>query len=227
MTDRSAEQVETLPLFPLASVALFPRVRILLHVFEPRYRQMIAIARCGTSRIGMVTAVPDQIDAMAADPAIFPIGCAGQITSCKQRTDGTYDVVLMGACRFRIERELGRAQGQLFRTAQVAILADDESEVNTREVALLRARVHQCYSKLLSRLAPSALEDFHSRGLASIPDEVYANTISLSLNLDSVEKQSLLEASSTMIRLERLLAVLAFKLADPQTRSFSNPTVLQ
>lgn len=227
MTDQGAERVEFLPIFPLDSVVLFPRVRVPLYIFEPRYRQMTEAALGGSGRIGMVTVVPEQVDLIGHDPELFPIGCAGQIKSSKKRGDGTYDILLEGVFRFRIEREIDRPEGQLYREAQVAILPDDESEPTGPEIQQLRTQVHQRYDRLLERIAPEHLEHFRSMGFDTMPHAVYANTISVSLSIDTVEKQSLLESSSTLVRLERLLAVLEFKLAEPLSRGPSNPASIQ
>jgi Lon protease-like protein len=227
MTDRDAERVEFLPIFPLASVVLFPQVRVPLYIFEPRYRQMTEAALGASGRIGMVTVVPEQVELIGHDPEIFPIGCAGQIESSRKREDGTFDILLEGVFRFRIERELERPEGQLYREAQVAVLRDDEPESTGHEIERLRTEVHQRYGALLERIAPQHVEHFRSMGFDLMPHAVYANTISVSLNIDAVEKQSLLESSSTLIRLERLLTVLEFELAEPLTRGPSNPVSVQ
>jgi Lon protease-like protein len=225
--DPEALRSEILPLFPLASVVLFPELQVPLFIFEPRYRQMVEAALAGDRLIGMVTAVPQQLDQMPGDPEVFPIGCAGRIESCNQRDDGTYNIVLAGIARFRLERELDRPEGQLFRRAQTTFLIDDTTESDAGVARQLRARVHERYGELLARTAPQYLQQLQSPTLAEISDEIYANTISLSLDIDSIEKQSLLEAPSTTIRLERLLAVLDFKLANPLPSGPANPTSIQ
>ena len=226
-SDRDNELIEILPLFPLANVVLFPQLRVPLYIFEPRYRQMIEAALAGNARIGMVTVVPDQLDNMAGDPEIFPVGCAGQIESCSQRGDGTYDIALAGVARFRIENELERLEDQLFRRANTTILIDDTTDSDVNEIDGLRARVHERYGRLIARMAPQYLEQLESHDFSEISDTVYANTISVSLDIDSIEKQSLLEAPSTVIRLERLLAVLDFKLADPLSSGPGSPASIQ
>lgn len=227
MTDAGAERIEFLPIFPLASVVLFPRIRVPLYIFEPRYRQLTEAALRGSGRIGMVTVIPDQVDSIGGDPEIFPIGCAGQIESSKKRGDGTYDILLEGDSRFRVEREIERPQGQLYREAQVALLPDEDSTPLGHEIERLRNDVHEQYGRLLERIAPEHLEHFRSLGFDAMPHANYANTISASLDIDAVEKQSLLESASTRIRLERLHVVLEFKLAEPVSRGPSSPASIQ
>ncbi len=70
-----------LPLFPLPNVVLFPGVGLPLHIFEPRYRAMVADALEGERRIGMVLLQPGWEPAYQARPRIYPIGCSGVIAS--------------------------------------------------------------------------------------------------------------------------------------------------
>lgn len=72
-----------LPIFPLSEVVLFPGLRVPLHIFEPRYRQMLEAALAGEPRIGMVAVLPAQVASMDGDPATFSIGCAGTIEACE------------------------------------------------------------------------------------------------------------------------------------------------
>src|SRR5262252_10843931 len=78
------EMGEEIALFPLSSVVLFPRVRTPLHIFEPRYRQMAEHALAGDRSIGMVAVPPEHVGAMAGDPPVYPVGCAGVISQAQR-----------------------------------------------------------------------------------------------------------------------------------------------
>ena len=237
MTDADPQRVESLPLFPLASVVLFPFVRVPLFIFEPRYRQMTEAAIAGGGYIGMVTVVPNEVEQIAGDPGVFPIGCVGRIESSEQRPDGTYDLVLEGVARFRIEQEIPRDAGRLFRVANVALLDEPDVDLSpapnadpdpqVRAIEQCRARVHHRYASLLEREAPEFLEHFRSGNLDAIPNSVYVNSIAVALDISTLEKQSLLDCPSTLARLERLLAVLEFKLAEPSLQSDSDTGTIQ
>lgn len=237
MTDPVQQRVRSLPIFPLPSVVLFPFVRVPLFIFEPRYRQMTEVAIKSGGYIGMVTIVPDQVDQISGEPAVFPIGCVGRIESATQRPDGTYDLVLEGVSRFRIDREIDRDPRMLFRAADVDLLHEPDVDLSpapnpdpdptVRAVEQRRAEVHDRYSTLLEREAPEFLKHFRSGGLESIPNSVYVNSIAVALDISTLEKQSLLECPSTLTRFERLLAVLEFKLADASPLGASDPNVIQ
>ncbi len=93
----------TIPIFPLPGVVLFPGTLLPLHVFEPRYRAMVAHALSGDRVIGMA-----MLDAAAVDhepPAILPLGGAGRIVEREMLDDGRFNIILEGIYRYRVVRE--------------------------------------------------------------------------------------------------------------------------
>ena len=106
----------TLPLFPLPNVVLFPNVFLPLHIFEPRYRAMVADALDGDRLIGMVLLRPGWEGDYEGRPPVFPIGCAGLISHHEQLPDGRYNIVLRGLEKFRVERE---DDSRLYRLGEV------------------------------------------------------------------------------------------------------------
>jgi hypothetical protein len=98
-----------IPLFPLAGVALLPQHAVPLHIFEPRYRQMVSDAIDGSGLIAM--AVYDK------PPALRPAVCVGHIVQYDSLPDGRSNIVLQGICRARILRELPMPKPRTYRTA--------------------------------------------------------------------------------------------------------------
>ena len=96
---------DLLPLFPLPNVVLFPNVFLPLHIFEPRYRAMVADAITGDRMIGMVLLRPGWEHDYEGRPPVFAVGCSGVITHVEQLADGRYNIVLRGLERFRILEE--------------------------------------------------------------------------------------------------------------------------
>ncbi len=95
----------TIPIFPLPNAVLFPNVFMPLHIFEPRYRQMVADALAGDRIIGMVLLKPGFEGNYEGRPPIYAIGCAGVITHSEALADGRYNIVLRGLEKFRILEE--------------------------------------------------------------------------------------------------------------------------
>jgi Lon protease-like protein len=79
---------DLLPIFPLPNVVLFPNVFLPLHIFEPRYREMVADSLDNDRMIGMVLLKPGWEHEYDGRPAVYPIGCSGVITHVDQQADG-------------------------------------------------------------------------------------------------------------------------------------------
>jgi len=109
MSDRERALPDILPIFPLTGVLLLPRGRLPLNIFEPRYLTMTKDALGGERLIGMVQPSEAQIldnrGRGPLNPAVYPIGCAGRITSFTEADDGRYMITLTGVSRFRILEE--------------------------------------------------------------------------------------------------------------------------
>ena len=99
-----------LPFFPLPNVVLFPNVFLPLHIFEPRYREMVADALASDRMIGMVLLRPGWETDYEGRPPVYRIGCSGVITHVERLPDGRYNIVLRGLERFRISRKIARAR---------------------------------------------------------------------------------------------------------------------
>jgi Lon protease-like protein len=203
---------EKLPLFPLANVALFPRVQTPLHVFEPRYRQMTEHALAGDRRIGMVVVRPEHLERMAEDPPVFEVGCEGAITNAQQLPDGRFYIVLQGTQRFRIVRESAREAGRLYRVAEIDKLEDTFDPVAVPRVIALRERAIELAAELTG--AQSSRPALTPGAFRNIDDETFVNALSNAFALAAAEKQSLLEAASIPERYERLVSILGFQAAE-------------
>src|ERR1051325_6548735 len=92
----------TIPIFPLPNAVLFPNVYLPLHIFETRYRAMVADALKGDRIIGMVLLQPGYEANYEGRPPVYPTGCAGVITHSEPLSDGRYNIVLRGIEKFRI-----------------------------------------------------------------------------------------------------------------------------
>jgi Lon protease-like protein len=94
-----------IPIFPLPNVVLVPHGSLPLHIFEPRYREMVGDALDGDRLIGMVLLRPGWEGDYQGRPPVYPIGCAGVITHHDRMADGRYNIVLRGLEKFRITGE--------------------------------------------------------------------------------------------------------------------------
>ena len=124
--DQPKTSLKTISLFPLPNSVFYPGTVLPLHIFEERYRQMVADSIDSGQWIGMVLLQPGYEEEYYKSPDINPIGCAGSLEQWNRHDDGKYDIVLRGQSRFRIIREVGDT---LYRQAEVELLhnANDQS----------------------------------------------------------------------------------------------------
>src|SRR3984893_7074952 len=93
---------DLLPLFPLPNVVLFPNVFLPLHIFEPRYRELVADALASDRMIGMVLLKPGWQHAYEGRPPVYPIGCSGVITHVEARVGARHNIEVRCVARLRI-----------------------------------------------------------------------------------------------------------------------------
>jgi Lon protease-like protein len=193
----------TIPLFPLPNVVLFPQVFLPLHIFEPRYRRMVADALEGDRLIGMVLLRPGWEGNYEGRPPVYPIGCAGVITHHDRTPDGRYNIVLRGLEKFRIVQE---DDSHLYRVATVESLHEPLCDSEREEIRAARARLE-------TLLVPQP------RGRGAEPklppamsDEDLVNTLAQYMEFDAVEKQALLEREGPLARCRSLIELLEMKL---------------
>ncbi|MBW2589030.1 MAG: LON peptidase substrate-binding domain-containing protein [Deltaproteobacteria bacterium] len=102
-TPLSAEELARLPVFPLPRVVFFPGTALPLHLFEPRYTEMIEdCLDNGCTAMAVALLAPGWEDHYDGDPAIYEIAGAGRIVAHQRQPDGTHDVILHGLDRVRL-----------------------------------------------------------------------------------------------------------------------------
>ena len=204
---------DLLPLFPLPNVVLFPNVFLPLHIFEPRYCEMVADALASDRMIGMVLLRPGWDRDYEGKPPIYSVGCSGVLTHNERLPDGRYNLVLRGIERFRIVEE---DHALSYRRAVVEPLRDEPLGAADR-AAILRQR-----SKLESMLGPSQSSAGDPRMPASMSDEDLVNSLAQYLDLEPLEKQALLEKPCLRTRAEALVELLEMKILMARTPGRSN-----
>jgi Lon protease-like protein len=197
----------TIPIFPLPNVVLFPNVFLPLHIFEPRYRQMVGDALGSDRLIGMSLLRPGFEASYEGRPAVYPVGCAGVITHSEQLADGRYNIVLRGLERFRIE---GEDASRTYRLAHVTPLPETLSPDESRELAQQRRRLEAVLAVAIERSGAQP------RFPPAIADEDLVNALSQYLELDAIEKQALLERSGAVARCVALIELLEMKTLTPR-----------
>jgi len=189
----------TLPIFPLPGVLLLPRGKLPLNIFEPRYLSMTHDALHSDRLIGMVQ--PRDGDGLSEAPPVFPVGCAGRITSFSETDDGRYLITLTGLCRFRIDRELPLFSG--YRRV-VPDFAPYRADFEAATAPIDRSRLIAALRGYLKQQSISA--DWES--IDGAHDERLITSLAMICPFSASEKQALLEAPCLGERAKVLMTLL-------------------
>jgi ATP-dependent Lon protease len=204
--------ISELPVFPL-SVVLFPGVPLPLHIFEPRYRQMLSDIRAGNNLFGL-----SYFDVSTSDKEIPPvgtIGCVAEVTEAQALPDGRSNILTIGLIRYRLENYVER--GDPYLVARVSFFEDEEEDEET-----LRDASHEV-AEHFSRIARAVRIINDER--ASLPDisdtepQRLSFLVAAAMEVDANVKQELLELRSTSERLTRLREMLGNALSNYEERA--------
>ena len=133
MSDEQTVRVnfgKPVPLFPLDRVTLLPQQVLPLHIFEPRYKQMIAdsLDAAGQIAMGVFRGARWKLE-YHGHPPVMPAVCVGQIVQHEKLPDERYNILIQGVCRARITDEVPGDDQRLYRTAMLEpIDVDDEDD---------------------------------------------------------------------------------------------------
>jgi Lon protease-like protein len=194
----------TLPLFPLGSV-LFPGVVLPLHIFEPRYRRMVADLRElpeeEPREFGVVAirdgreVGPDSVE------SVYDVGCTARISALEAHEDGRYSLVTTGTQRFRlleVDTSGPYLRGEVDFLDEVP--GSDAEALKTSSSALLLG-----YQRALA-----GLRGVRAGPIPDLPDDptVLSYLIAAAMVLDLRDKQRLLATADTTTRLKREQSLL-------------------
>jgi Lon protease-like protein len=188
------------PIFPLAGAILFPRSQLPLHIFEPRYREMVSDAIDGSGRIAMIQ--PQRLDHDNQAP-LYEVGCLGEIVGVEELEDGRYNIVLLGTNRFRLVGE--PAVDALYRCADIDVGAFDDREPPPLSLAQ-RAEVEQEARRLGDAMGLAV--DWNA--VSRLDDELLVNAIAQVAPFDTGAKQALLEEPTLDGRADLLVQLMQF-----------------
>ena len=205
----------TIPIFPLAGAILFPRSQLPLHIFEPRYREMVRDAIDGAGQIGMIQ--PLRIDDDNRAP-LYGVGCLGEIAGIEELEDGRFNIVLLGSNRFRLIDEAAHDSG--YRCATIDIEAFDDRDPDPLGIAQ-RAEVEREARRLGDAMGLAVDWD----AVARLDDEMLVNAIAQVAPFDVGAKQALLEEPDLASRADLLVQLMQFHRAAVNGGTEIEPTL--
>lgn len=192
------------PLFPIPDLVMFPGVVQPLHIFEPRYRQMMKWTMGHEKLIAMASFKEGWESDYPDRPPLKPIVCIGKIIAQTQLPDGRYKLLLLGGQRAFVESELSAPQP--FRTAQVRLLGDvynaqRSDDRNQRFAKLAKLFLGYLRSK---KIEEGALEVFEK----GVSFGILTDIISSVLEIQSSKKYDLLQQVDVDQRADYILSQL-------------------
>jgi ATP-dependent Lon protease len=178
-------------LFPLPDLVMFPHVVQPLHIFEPRYRDMLNEALDGDGLLAMAILAPGWQDNYEGRPALLPHLCVGKVVTHHRLDDGRYNLMLLGMRRGRIVAE--RPATKSFREAEVVLLDDAYPDAGEPHRAALQQSLALAFQRALPLTDEAQAEGPMKELLTSdVPLGVLTDLVSFALPLNRKLKQELL-----------------------------------
>ncbi|MBK6796831.1 MAG: LON peptidase substrate-binding domain-containing protein [Acidobacteria bacterium] len=205
-----------IPLFPLDLVQ-FPGAITPLHIFEPRYRQMLKDVMAGDKSFGII--FRDSLTLI--DSENLPegsIGCLIEVAVAQGMADGRSNILCLGKERFRL---LGYVEGEPYLKAEVELFDDDLDIVDPSDLA---DKTRALFLRLMAagrKLKNQIETDDES---PELPDDAQSLSLIIPayLEIDNSEKQYMLELTSTVERLDYLNSILENLARDYENRAITN-----
>jgi Lon protease-like protein len=187
------------PLFPLGTV-LFPHMPMSLHIFEERYKTMMRDCRRGSTTFGIVAIRSGQEAGGGAIP--YEVGTLAQLDEVEELADGGYNLVVIGASRFHID---AFSHQRPYLVGSVHYLQDIPAPADDTE--RLAAAVTAAFRGYAGQLRGIGQEDSFEVGLPSDP-ELLSYLVAAAMQVETAQRQRLLEIDGTVERLSACLRLL-------------------
>lgn len=204
--------VRRLPLFPLPLV-LLPNEFLPLHIFEPRYRQMLEDIRLEKNLFGL--SYFDSEATVEARPQIGSFGCAAEVREAETLEDGRSNILTVGVARYRLDGYIEGSEPYLI--GEMTFFDDDEEEERVLlpvadEVLALFKRIGQATQDLKGE--PGAFPE-----LPEVTPQTLSFFVASAFNFSPAAKLEMLKTRSTLERLERLQAILQKTVAAAEEKA--------
>jgi Lon protease-like protein len=192
-------------LFPLPDLIMFPHVMQPLHIFEPRYRELLNEALDSDGLIAMCMLAPGWEADYEGRPPLLPHACLGKVVTHQRTENGEYNILLLGMRRIHIDCELPATKS--FRQAEVTLLDDFCTEDNDGNRPALQAALTKQFQNFLphGKSADAALKELLA---TEIPLGVLTDLVSFALPMELHQKRDLLGECDIDRRATMLLSAL-------------------
>lgn len=194
------------PIFPLPNVVFFPGTKLPLHIFEPRYRQMLMDVHRGEGLLSVV--LLDRSRKLepgeAKNPPVYGVAGLGRLTRVERLQNGFFNIDLFGLSRIRILEEI--ESDKPYRIARVKPLRDEVSEVAEARGEEIMQRAFDAFNKVLRKYSQFPGE-FLTR-FRGLPVGMLLDVLAHHVPCDSQKKQMFLEETEPLRRCDKIVETL-------------------
>lgn len=199
------------PVFPLPSLVLFPRVILPLHVFELRYRTMVREALSGERLIALALLKPGWERDYHGSPEFFPLACLARFQDVEWLPNDCYDLKVQGVARVRLGT---LAREYPYRAARAELVPEEPYSEDDPLVAMERVALAEALERWLA---------CHPRAAPALPEpprrltlDTLAAHACMAADLPPRQKLELLELDSVLERAHCVGELLRRDLARPR-----------
>lgn len=206
-----------IPIFPLPLVQ-FPGAVTPLHIFEPRYRQMLKDLMEGDKTFGIIYRNDEAMMEFEQLPT-GSVGCSVEIAAQQELPDGRSNVLCVGISRFNL---VAYVEGQPYAQAQVEFFDDDIVFDDLSDEVLEAKKLFLRLSGVIRKLRGEKEEE--EEAMPDLPDDpqTLSFIVAAYLDIDASDKQDLLEMTDTAERLREVNKLLAELADDYEKRAFAH-----
>lgn len=199
---------ENIPVFPLPSVVFFPGTVVPLHIFEPRYREMVEDALAGDGIIALTLEQDHKPGFPEASPPIHTTGCAGRMLEVARLEEGRFNIRLAGLGRVQLDEY---DSGKSYRMARASLLPEVLPDEQTPATSEARNNLLGAYGLLVAEI--TGQQSLGLEGARSASFHALVNTLCAHLDMPAELKQQLLSVSDVMERGQLVTDVLRRELS--------------
>jgi len=207
--------------FPLPNMVMFPHVMQALHIFEPRYRQLLEESLANDRLIALGVLAPGWESDYEGRPALHPTACLCRVATHQRTDQGTSNVLLLGVRRLRLGRELpSQETGKLFRVVEAEILEDAApSDISMSAAVGLQRELLAAFKRAMPKM-PDAYDQLDQLLGNQISLGMLSDIVSYTIELDMNWKLRLLAECDVVRRTQLLLEALSGRTPGTPGRPF-------
>jgi uncharacterized protein len=202
---------DVIPIFPLSGVIFFPKTKLPLNIFEPRYLALVNDCFKSNKYMGM-------IQAKRNSSSVYSIGCLGKITEQKKTKDGRLLVNLTGISRFEIKTEINNDKAyREFKVSYEKFTNDLEEE---KKQTLVKEKIEEIFNKTKVFFKKNGLL-LNWNEFDKLDQDQKINTLAMIAPISNEEKQTILESVHIESKTKVLSEIIEFYLHEKSTNNFT------